>query len=176
METLPSTTEEELVNINYIQHPAQPTLIDFKFVFYKFPNPIKKNIESLKVLLTNSELLRTTGIYVSLYANCFQLTTPIKIYPNTLTEILQFKYLPSQLISDYQIQLVVHIDNMHLLNNDDLPTSTIKDILQIDVKLTIKYFLFKNPETIDKLSIYHNDDVRSLVVKNKKFFYIKTHV
>ena len=172
METLPSTIEEEVVNINYVNYPDQPTLIGFQFVFYKFPKPIEKNIETLKVLLINSDLLRNTGVYVSLYANCFQLTTPIRIYPDILTEILQFKYLPSQLTPDHQIQLVVHIDNMYLLNNHERSIIA----LQFDIKLKTKYFLFKTPKTIDKLSIYHKDDVRSLVVKNKNFFYIKNHV
>ncbi len=139
----------------------------------------------MKVLLTTIELPPNFNLYVSLYANCFQLTTPIKIYSNIPTEILQFKYLPSQLAPDYQLQLVAHIDNTFLLNENGISPTNIKhddndplvqQLLKIDINLTVKYFQFENPEHFDKVSIFHYDDVRSLIVKNGKYFYIKKYV
>jgi len=187
MKMLPSTIENQLIKIDHVKYPDQPTLIDYKFVFHKFPNPIEKNIESLKILLTTVELPPNFNLYVSLYANCFQLTTPIKIYSNIPTEILQFKYLPSQLAPDYQLQLVAHIDNTFLLDENGMTHMNVKhnsnnndplviQMLKIDINLTIKYFQFENSNSIDKVSIFHYDDVRSLVVKNGKYFYIKKYV
>ena len=185
MKMTESTIENQLIKIDHVKYPDQPTLIEYKFVFYKFPTPIEKNIESLKILITTVELPPNFNLHVSLYANCFQLTTPIKIHSNISTEILQFKYLPSQLAPDYQLQLVAHIDNTFLLNENILPPTNIKhddnespvqQMLKFDVNLTIKYFQFENYENLDKVTIFHHDDVRSLIVKNGKYFYIKKYV
>lgn len=109
----------------------------------------------------------------------------MKIYSNIPTEILQFKYLPSQLAPDYQLQLVAHIENIFLLNEPELlPTNTINDenethaqqILNFDINITVKYFQFENPEKFKKETIFHYDGVRSLIVKNGKYLYIKKYV
>lgn len=171
IEPTTETIELEIIQPNYSQ------LLEYKFILYKFPKPIKRNIQSIQVLLETepTNFLQTKGLYISLNANLLQLTTPVKIYPNILTQILQYTYIPTQLTPEYQLQLIANIENLQLLNSDLLyksPTPPQLE-LQINLKLIVKYFIYENAESIDKLTITHNNDIKTLVVKNGNIYFTK---
>lgn len=170
--TIEPTTE--IIDVKIIQ-PDYSQLLEYKFILYKFPKPIEKNIQSIQVLLEETESLQTKGLYISLNANFLQLTTPVKIYPNTLTQILQYTYIPSQLTPEYQFKLIANVDNLQLLNTSisfTPPTLPLPE-LQFNLKLIVKYFIYENAETIDKLTITHNNDIKTLVVKNGNIYFTK---
>ena len=160
-----------------ITHPNYSQLLEYKFILYKFPKPIDKNIQSIQVLLEPTDSLQTKGLNISLNANFLQLTTPVKIYPSILTQILQYTYIPSQLTPEYQFQLIANIENLQVLNTSISLTPTPPTLpppeLQFNLKLIVKYFIYENTETIDKLIITHNNDIKTLVVKNGNMYFTK---
>jgi len=168
--TIDPTTETVDIEIS---QPDYSQLLEYKFILYKFPKPIEKNIQSIQVLLEPSPTIffQTKELYVSLNANLLQLTTPVKIYPNILTQILQYTYIPTQLTPEYQLQLIANITNIQLLNTNTPPPPQLE--LKFNLKLIVKYFIYENTNTIDKLTITHNNDIKTLVVKNGNMYFTK---
>jgi hypothetical protein len=193
--TLPTVTET--VDIQPACNPDYPPLVEYKFIFYKFPRPLHKNITSIQVTLLNDVLPRNNSLYISLYANLMQLTSPTRIYPNKYAEMIQFTYIPSQLTPDYQFQLMATIENMYLLNGEDgagdaqsgtrengmavngteenkkedAPTPSGE--LRIQLQVTTKYSVFNDTNPLDKLVIHHKYDNKTLIMKNGKMFCTK---
>ena len=161
-------TETVDIEINHPEH-LRLQLLEYKFVLYKFPKPIQRNIQSLQVLLETNDSFSDKAMYISLNANLLQLTTPVKISPNVLTQVLQYAYLPTQLTPDYQYQLIATIENSQLLNASTITPTEI----QVNLKVIIKYFVYENVELIDKLTVTHNNDIKTLVVKNGNIYVTK---
>jgi len=168
----PKQSEPVIENFDIkVKHPEYSQLLEYKFILYKFPKPIEKNIQSLQVVLEPSDSLQNKGLYISLNANFLQLTTPMKIYPNVLTQILQYPYLPTQLTPEYQFQLISTIENLQTSDSSHLTLE--KTELQFNLKIIIKYFLYENIQLTDKLIITHNNDIKTLVVKNGNMYFTK---
>lgn len=191
---LPSTNEK--VDICYINNPDFPPLVEYKFIFYKYPKPLNKNITSIQVMLLGDNLPYNNSLYISLYANIIQLSSPIKIFPNRTAEILHYLYIPSQLTPDYQLQLLATIENVYILNvpsqytgkkvgteieigvpKNERTVKLIKETnkyvnnLNIQIQVTTKYSLFDDTNTFEKLIIHHKYDSKTLVFKNGKLCY-----
>lgn len=193
---LPSTNER--IDICYTNNQDFPPLVEYKFIFYKYPKPVYKNITSIQVMLLGDVLPHNNSLYISLYANLIQLSSPIKIFPNRSAEILQFSYIPSQLTPEYQFQLLATIENVYLLNDAYQCTDEVVEItkkerpgkltnetnentknandLNIQLQVTTKYSLFNDTESFEKLTIHHNYDSKTLVLKNGKLYYSKCYI
>jgi len=173
---LPKTSEpiKETFDLE-IKQSDYSELWEYKFILYKFPKPIEKNIQSIQVLLEPTDLLENKSLYISLNANYLQLTTPVKIYPNVLTQISQYTYIPTQLTPEYNFQLIATIENLQLLNTSISHSTTTNTPHELNIKLQIivKYFIYENAESIDKLTITDNNDIKTMVVKNGNIFFIK---
>ena len=188
---LPSTNEK--VDICYTNNPDFPPLVEYKFIFYKYPKPLGKNITSIQVMLFGDDLPYNNSLYISLYANLIQLSSPIKIFPNRPAEILQFSYIPSQLTPEYQFQLLATIENVYILNDayesigeevgvgiprkERVGKSTNEtNNLNIQIQVTTKYSLFNDTDSFEKLIIHHKYDSKTLVLKNGKLYYSKCYI
>jgi len=165
-ETQLKTTEVTTETLELqIKHTQYLQLLDYKFVLYKFIQPIERNIQSIQILLELNDNNRYNELYLSLYANLLQLTTPVKIYPNVLTQIIQYPYIPSQLTPDYQYYLVANIVNFKSMN--DIMNNE-NNITDINLKLIIKYNIIENIDTIEKIILNHSNDVKKLIIRDKK--------
>ena len=188
---LPSSNEK--VDICYTNNPDFPPLVEYKFIFYKYPKPLGKNITSIQVMLFGDDLPYNNSLYISLYANLIQLSSPIKIFPNRTAEILQFSYIPSQLTPEYQFQLLATIENVYILNDAyqfigeevgvglpkkerECKSTNETNNLNIQIQVTTKYSLFNDTETFEKLIIYHKYDSKTLVLKNGNLYYSKCYI
>jgi hypothetical protein len=179
MTLIPSTilpTVNERVDLHHTSNPEYPPLVEYKFIFYKYPKPIYKNITSIQVMLLDDILPNNTGLYISLYANFIQLTTPIRIYPNKSIEMVQFSYIPSQMTPEYQFQLVATIENMYLLNAEGDETAPPSNDLNIHLQVSTKYSLFNDTQSIDKLLIHHKHENKTMVLRNGKLFCSKSYI
>lgn len=166
----------ETINLRHSSNSESPPLVEYKFIFYKYPMPIYKNITSIQVTLLNDVLTNNNSIYISLYANLIQLTSPIRIYPNKSVEMVQFSYIPSQMTPDYQFQLIATVENMYLLNTENDETTPLSNDLDIQLQVCTKYSLFNDTLPIDKLCIHHKYDDKTMVLKNGKMFYTKSYI
>lgn len=195
---LPTVTET--LDVQHANSTDYPTLVEYKFIFYKFPRPIHKNITSIQVTLLNDSLPRNNSLYISLYANLIQLTSPIRIYPYKYVEMVQFTYIPSQLTPDYQFQLVATIENMYLLNGEEINNDRIflhsvqenrmnendenkkednpspSNDFCIKLQVTTKYSVFNDTDPLDRLVIHHKYDNKTLTMRKGKLFYTKCYV
>lgn len=144
-------------------------MFDYKFILYKFPKPLDRNIQSIQFRLIN-ELPTNQRLYISLHSDSVELTNKKHIKNNNSNEILQFKYIPSQITPKNQFQLVAHIEKKNILYNDNCTNDDDDDDdepeLSLEIELKIKYCYFKEPEKIHRLSIQHNDDTRVLKMVN----------
>jgi hypothetical protein len=151
------------VYINWKKTNELNLMFDYKFILYKFPKPLDRNIQSIQIRLIN-ELPKNQRIYISLYSDSVDLTNKKHIKNNNYNEILQYKYIPSQITPSNQFQLIAHIEK-NILYNDNYIDDDEPELL-LDIELKIKYCYFKEPEKIHKLSIQHNDDTRVLKLVN----------
>lgn len=163
--------KEETIDIDLTTFSHENNLIDYKIIIYKFDKPLQKNIKSLQLSL--SQNISPTNIYISLYSNYLQLTTPKQIYFNMPIEILDFTFLPSQFTPECQFRLLAHIDNTYKLNHVKNSSIELKDI---NINMKIKYCFFDNVDLTSPITVFHNDDIRNLVVRNGNLFYLKRYI
>jgi hypothetical protein len=148
-----------------------PMFFDYKFILHRFPKPFNKNILSIQFKLS-SELPTNTRLYISLYADSIQLTTPKQFKRGHPQEILQFKFVPSQLTPIHQFQLVAHMEHTGALNEPS-HTNTADELIHLCAEFNVKYAVFKSPEKIEDMCIHHNDDMRDLKVKHGRIYFMK---
>lgn len=184
-------TTDEINGINLIQYEIKNVSIkwkktkelnlmfDYKFILYKFPKPLDRNIQSIQFRLIK-ELPNNQRLYIYLYSDSVELTNKKQIKNNNYNEILQFKYIPSQITPTNQFQLVAHIEKKNILYNDNYidndDDNDDEPELLLEIELKIKYCYFKEPEKIVRLSIQHNDDTRVLKLANGNCFIMSNYI
>ena len=166
------------LHINWKKTNELNLILDYRFILYKFPKPLDRNIQSIQIRLIN-ELPNNKRLYISLYSDSVELTNKKHIKNNNnnnINEIIQFKYIPSQITPTDQFQLVAYIEKKNILNNDNHTDNDDEPELLLDIELKIKYCYLKEPEKIQKLSIQHNDDTHVLKLINGKCIIMSRYI
>ena len=147
------------------------TMFEYKYIIHQFVHPLKKNIHSIQVKVNN--MIPKIKLELCLYAGGCKLPDNVLIKPNRNYELLQFKYIPSQIIN-HQIQIVATVQNKKILQQDQEQTLPSLIPIEFSMDFNIQYSTFID-ENISSVVIPHTDDIRNLTVKNGNAVIMKIH-